>query len=166
MQQKYRQLLPNDALYIAHGQINSLLSAVSPYPGGPPTPINGISGNLVPRFAPEFCKIVYSCNNKSAFRSTAVFFRFLLVDALADEGGRLTHLMAYCMEEDLEFGGSSNSWTEPQAPLPRSRPIVHGLLALPIVWPCGEDDIILYSVALFAVIITELVDGRLRSPLG
>jgi hypothetical protein len=47
-------------------------------------------------------------------------------------------------EDDLEFGGSSNSWTEPQAPLPRRRPIVHGLLALPIVCPCGDDIIILF----------------------
>jgi hypothetical protein len=53
--------------------------------------------------------------------------------------------MAYCMEEevDLELEGGSSSWTEPQAPLPRRRPIVHGLLGLPIVWPWGDDIIIL-----------------------
>ncbi len=130
--------------------MNSLLSAVSPYPVGPATPTIGISGNFVPRCAPEFCKKVYSCNNKSAFRSTAVFFRFLLVDALPEEGGRLTHLMAYCMLflVDLEFGGSRSSWTEPQAPLPRRRPIVHGLFALPIVWPCGDDIVVIYCFVL------------------
>jgi hypothetical protein len=111
--------------------------------------------------------MVYSCNNKSAFRSAAVFFRFLLLVVLDDDlvGGRATTLTAYCIVEDLVvFGGATSSWTEPHAPLPRRRPIVHGLFALPITWPCGEEDIVaavLITVALSFVAIcsTTAVDS-------
>jgi hypothetical protein len=46
-------------------------------------------------------------------------------------------------EEFWEEGGGVSSWTEPHAPLPRRRPIVHGFVGLPIVVPTGDDILIL-----------------------
>ena len=58
--------------------------------------------------------------------------------------------MAYSMPDDEEeFWGGVSSWTEPHAPLPRRRPIVHGFVGLPIVVPTGDDMLMLDAVQLF-----------------
>jgi hypothetical protein len=46
-------------------------------------------------------------------------------------------------DDEEEFWGGVSSWTEPHAPLPRRRPIVHGFVGLPIVVPTGDDILIL-----------------------
>ena len=71
-----------------------------------------------------------------------VFLRFFPLTVLVSSFDSGAPLIAYARGVDLEVGGRTSLWTDPQVPLSRRRPIHHDLLPLPMSWPPGGTMVI------------------------